>query len=210
MHALDLIWLLWIICNSFLITCLTDINPAERFRNHMSHGLRNPIIVPLRFQFERTPACMSPFSFWIETWVFSAFFHCFSRISFYNDCFPFCGSISHRQPLLWKMVMLQYSSVALRELVSNSFSNSITAIKFFGLLRRPRYFHRGSRGNFIHSSSSIPSILSELLPGTLLRHCNKPNAQARQLHPLVCIDSSVPLIPPLWSYVNTVKCSVPQ
>ena len=100
--------------------------------------------------------------------------------------------------LLTRMgTLLQYSSARLRELVSHSTPYSIEVIKSLCLLRRPRYIHRGSRRTFIYSDSPISTITSVPRSAAPLRHHNKSHVCARNLRPLVCVDSLAPPLQPM-------------
>ena len=113
---------------------------------------------------------------------------------------PLCLDFLHssrlairRLPLLNTMGIIQYSSEALRKLACNSIPNCVDVIKSFGLLRRPKYMHRGSRRKFVYSNSAIPTIQSAT--GTfsgILRHHNKSSMCTRKLRPLLCVDTPIP------------------
>lgn len=67
--------------------------------------------------------------------------------------------------------MLIYSDLQLLKYNNYSTPVCISAIKQSGLLRRPRYIHRGSRRKFVYTRSSITSIWSaERNVARLLRH----------------------------------------
>ena len=103
---------------------------------------------------------------------------------------------------LWKTRILKYSSVELHKLACYSTPNSHAVIKSLGLLRRPRYIHRGSRRKFIYSDSPIPSVLSVGFSGPARRHHNKLHVRRGNLRPLVCVDSVIPPIQPASAINN--------
>ena len=129
--------------------------------------------------------------------------------SLFSQFAVFCKTLLY-EPYLQNLLsstmgIFQYSSARLLDLVSYSIPSAITVIKSLGLLRRPRYIHRGSRRKFIYSSSTIPSITSVSHSGLsgALRHHNKTHVRARYLRPLVCVDTVTPPIQPA-SAINNV------
>ncbi|KAF3860818.1 hypothetical protein F7725_001073 [Dissostichus mawsoni] len=86
-------------------------------------------------------------------------------ISFCQTVFNLClwlTASSRREPAATGM-MSKYSIPQLLSLNNYTTPTCISAIKQFGILRRPRYIHRGSRRKFVYNQpcppvSSIPSI----------------------------------------------------
>ncbi|KAK0148971.1 Proton-coupled amino acid transporter 4 [Merluccius polli] len=64
--------------------------------------------------------------------------------------------------------MLSYSGLQLRSLMCGGVPKDLSSIVRNGLLRRPRYIHRGSRRSFVvgkhDSGAGIPSLWSAVLP----------------------------------------------
>ena len=103
---------------------------------------------------------------------------------------------------LWKTRILKYSSVELHKLACYSTPDSHAVIKSLGLVRRPRYTHRGSRRKFIYSHSTIPTVQSIGTSGFERRHHNKLYVCRTNLRPLVCVDSATPTIQPASAINN--------
>uniref|UniRef100_A0AAV2JTF6 Secreted protein n=1 Tax=Knipowitschia caucasica TaxID=637954 RepID=A0AAV2JTF6_KNICA len=68
--------------------------------------------------------------------------------------------LAHLLPITCSTMALRYSSFQLHRLTHclPPPSDIAASIKYAGLLRRPRYIHRGSRRKFIYNSTSLRVI----------------------------------------------------
>ena len=109
--------------------------------------------------------------------------------------------------------VFKYSVLELLDLCCNFTPNSIARIKSLGLLRRPRYMHRGSKHKFITDNAipcsadrgaAIPSMLTDrrsIAPAQ--PHLNQPQVRTLSyLRPLACVNGAVSSTCPASASVN--------